>query len=196
MSEFHDPAMSGQEPARHIPSVDRLPPARHRVRTRVSANPDSPQPAPAAEAVTALPPEPASSGEGRDYDIGYGKPPKTTQFKRGQSGNPKGKKKGARTLNTIAREVLTEQVKVRRPDGKVRSLPRIEVVLQKIIEAALKGSPKALEQLLKLYASAVPDVSSVTQPEANAEFSDISPTDLAILEQFLRCERSDGEVAS
>ena len=26
-----------------------------------------------------------------DYEVGYGKPPKHTQFKRGQSGNPNGR---------------------------------------------------------------------------------------------------------
>ncbi len=28
--------------------------------------------------------------EGADYEVGYGKPPKNTQFKKGKSGNPKG----------------------------------------------------------------------------------------------------------
>lgn len=33
-----------------------------------------------------------------DYEVGYGKPPKHTRFKKGQSGNPKGKEKGSRSL--------------------------------------------------------------------------------------------------
>ncbi len=33
---------------------------------------------------------------GKGYRIGYCKPPKRTQFKKGRSGNPKGRKKGSR----------------------------------------------------------------------------------------------------
>jgi len=29
-----------------------------------------------------------------EYKIGYGKPPKSSQFKRGKSGNPKGRPRG------------------------------------------------------------------------------------------------------
>jgi hypothetical protein len=31
------------------------------------------------------------------YDVGYGKPPLHTRFRKGQSGNPKGRSKGTRT---------------------------------------------------------------------------------------------------
>jgi hypothetical protein len=32
-----------------------------------------------------------------DYEVGYGKPPKSTRFKKGKSGNPNGRPKGAKT---------------------------------------------------------------------------------------------------
>ncbi len=35
-----------------------------------------------------------------DYEVGYGKPPKEHRFQPGQSGNPKGRKKGSRGLKT------------------------------------------------------------------------------------------------
>ncbi|HEY8129410.1 MAG TPA: DUF5681 domain-containing protein [Hyphomicrobium sp.] len=35
------------------------------------------------------------------YDIGYGKPPVKTRFRKGQSGNPKGRGKGSRNFATI-----------------------------------------------------------------------------------------------
>ena len=33
------------------------------------------------------------SKDSADYDIGYGKPPEDTRFKKGQSGNPRGRPK-------------------------------------------------------------------------------------------------------
>ena len=29
----------------------------------------------------------------KDYDVGYGKPPRSSQFQKGKSGNPSGKRK-------------------------------------------------------------------------------------------------------
>jgi len=33
----------------------------------------------------------------RDYEVGYGKPPRDTRFKEGQSGNPRGRPPERRT---------------------------------------------------------------------------------------------------
>ena len=38
-------------------------------------------------------------------EVGYGKPPKAHQFKPGQSGNPKGRPRGAKSEATILREI-------------------------------------------------------------------------------------------
>ena len=43
-----------------------------------------------------------------DYEIGYGRPPKSRQFKKGRSGNPKGRPKGSLNLKTIVRRELAE----------------------------------------------------------------------------------------
>jgi hypothetical protein len=43
---------------------------------------------------------PRCPGTGK-YEVGYGKPPKDTQFKPGQSGNPKGYKKHVKSLKTL-----------------------------------------------------------------------------------------------
>lgn len=144
-----------------------LPPVRHRVR---QVPPAPPQP-------SAHDTEPTPTS---NYEVGYGRPPAHTRFKPGKSGNPKGRPKGARGLNTLARELLTARVPVRTASGE-KKMHRIEAVLHKTFELALKGNPRALTQVLSLYASAVPET-AVAEPASPAE--ELSLTDLAILEEF------------
>jgi hypothetical protein len=44
----------------------------------------------------------------KDYAVGYGRPPKHTRFKPGQSGNPRGRKKGVQNFKTDLAEELHE----------------------------------------------------------------------------------------
>lgn len=125
--------------------------------------------------------EPEQSKERADYSVGYGKPPVASQFKPGRSGNPKGRPKAAKGLNTIVRDTLTQKVAVRTANGE-RRISRIEAALHKTIELAMKGNPRALAQLIKLYADAVPDAKSSVDEQARDQ--DLTATDLAMLEEL------------
>lgn len=114
-----------------------------------------------------------------DYVVGYCKPPKHSQFKPGQSGNSRGRPKGARGLKTIVRELMTAKVAVRTATG-ARKMTRIEAVLQKTNELAMKGNPRAQAELIKLYSTAVPDVPAQSLAPSS---EDLTQTDLAILEE-------------
>lgn len=130
--------------------------------------------------------------EGGDYKVGYGKPPIATQFKPGKSGNPKGRPKAAKGLNTIVRKTLSQKVSVRTANGEQR-ISRIEAALHKTIELAMKGNPRALAQLIKLYADAVPDAK--TSVDQRAPDQDLTATDLAILEELQRMLMDEEEPA-
>lgn len=63
-----------------------------------------------------------SKDDGKDdYTVGYGKPPRHTRFQKGQSGNPRGRPKGARGLKADLRAELSERVRVTE-NGRTRRL--------------------------------------------------------------------------
>ena len=46
------------------------------------------------------------------YEIGYCKPPMTTRFRKGQSGNPKGRGKGMKNFNAAFMKAMNQKVTV------------------------------------------------------------------------------------
>ena len=61
-----------------------------------------------------------------DYKVGYKKPPLHTRFKKGQSGNPRGRPKGSKNFSTLLAEALNEPVIVAE-DGKRRRISKREL---------------------------------------------------------------------
>jgi len=82
-----------------------------------------------------------------DYEVGYGKPPKHTQFKKGQSGNKRGRPKGANNFKTDLMKTLKAQVPVIE-NGRQRTVSTQLATLMRLREKALKGDEKALGRLL------------------------------------------------
>jgi len=75
-------------------------------------------------------------------EIGFGKPPKHTQFRKGQSGNPKGRPKGSKNINVLIRKALEEKVTVKGPGG-TRSMSKCEAALMQQANKAANGDPRA-----------------------------------------------------
>nr|WP_087575756.1 DUF5681 domain-containing protein [Sphingomonas sp. CDS-1] len=126
---------------------------------------------PARKAAAPSPTNATAASRG-DYEVGYKKPPKRTQFKKGQSGNPKGRPKGAKSLQTIARRLLTEKISVRTARGENR-VTRIEAMMMKLIESASKGDFRALQAMFTLYQQIMPhepiDVATADAPLSAAD---------------------------
>jgi hypothetical protein len=93
-------------------------------------------------------PRPSTSAS---YRVGYGKPPRQHQFRRGHSGNPKGRPKGVKNTLTLLREILDRQVEMRTGGGVVRKVSVREAMLARFAESALKGDIKAAGFLLQRY---------------------------------------------
>ena len=95
-----------------------------------------------------LPPDPETPIED-DYEVGYGRPPKHSQFKPGQSGNPKGRPKGSKNFRTDVVEVLDMPVQVAE-NGRSRRISSQRASLLRLREQALAGNARALDKLLDL----------------------------------------------
>ncbi len=87
-----------------------------------------------------------------DDEVGYGKPPKASRFRKGQSGNPGGRprqQKPADDLRSILERVGNEEVEV---GGVKRSMKEIEII--SLQRKAAKGYVAASRHLAKLRADA------------------------------------------
>jgi len=88
---------------------------------------------------------------GDEYEVGYGKPPKATRFRPGQSGNPNGRPKGKKNVGTILEETLYQPVPITE-NGKARKVPAIEALFKTTMMNAMKGDHRAADRLLKQVA--------------------------------------------
>jgi Family of unknown function (DUF5681) len=113
------------------------------------------------------------------YAVGYGRPPKETQFKPGRSGNPKGRPKGPRSIGAILREAIGQKVPVAE-GGRTRRLPALEVMLRRLVNEAMRSDPKAIKLLLSL-------VERYTEStELEPHLDELLADDQEILRQFLK----------
>ena len=92
------------------------------------------------------------SDDGGDYEVGYGKPPKHTRFKPGQSGNPKGRPKGVRNLSKLIEEELSCRVSLKE-NGRTRHVTKQTAFVKSFVNYAVKGEPSAQKQLLSIMAA-------------------------------------------
>jgi hypothetical protein len=91
--------------------------------------------------------------EGPSARIGRGHPPYDTRFKPGQSGNPRGRPKGSKSLAEDVRRQMRKTAVVT-IDGKPARRTYQELMAQRIAHDAAKGSLKAIELAAKLTGQA------------------------------------------
>src|SRR5215472_13361203 len=76
---------------------------------------------------SSMPPEAS-----RDYEVGYGKPPRHTRFKKGQSGNPRGRPRDSKNLKTLLNDALDEPVVVTE-EGRRRKITKREAIVTQLV---------------------------------------------------------------
>lgn len=90
-----------------------------------------------------------SAGHDPHKPVGYGNPPKASQFKKGQSGNPKGRPKAKKSVPQLIEAALFAPVTVRE-GGRTRRIPTLEALLKRLRKDALEGDTKAIDRMMKL----------------------------------------------
>ena len=83
------------------------------------------------------------------YQFGYGRPPPDKRFKKGQSGNPKGRPKGSKNLTTLLAQRLGAKVVIR-VNGKEKRVTMREAIAMRLCESALKGDHRATLTIVQL----------------------------------------------
>jgi hypothetical protein len=115
-----------------------------------------------------------STGDGQN--VGYGRPPRHSRFKPGQSGNPTGKRKGVQNFSTEVKRALSSPVTITN-NGRSRNVSTQRAALMRLCEKGLKGDSRALDRLIDLGLSH--NSSDQTNPGSNS-----LAEDEAILEAF------------
>ena len=176
------------------PPARPLPPARIRTRSPQGAAPPPARPAipspPSAAAVVSArsAPEHAEDLQApakRDYEVGYGKPPKAHQFQKGQSGNPKGRKRGSRNVATILRERLGEMVTTTVNGRKMRETTLEVIVRGLVVSIVTKRDPeKTMKFLRRVEEMGIADDKTANTVEAPRE-EGLEADDLALIQRMV-----------
>ena len=89
-----------------------------------------------------------------DYTVGYCKPPKSGQIKKGERRNPKGRPKGSKNLKTDLLEELGEMLRVHE-GGREHRISKQRALIKTQVARALNGNDRAAAKILDLYLKVV-----------------------------------------
>ena len=116
----------------------------------------------------------------RDYPVGYGKPPRHTRFKKAQSGNPRGRPSGSRSLSTLLSDALNEPVIVAENGGR-RKVSMRQAIIKQLVNQSAKANWRAIKILLDILR----DIESQTEP-ARRDTCTFTASDEKVIEQSER----------
>ena len=115
-----------------------------------------------------------------EEEKGYGKPPKKHQFKKGVSGNPRGRPKGKKSFTALFKKLENEKITIQ-INGKTEKLTIEQAILKRVMIDSVVGKSSSARLYLETKQTilAMPETEGMSASERNKQ-------DQAILESFLK----------
>ena len=130
----------------------------------------------------------------RGYEVGYGKPPVQSRFKKGQSGNPSGRRRGSKNLDTLVTEAL-DQTLIVTENGKRRTMTKREAIVTQLVNKSAEADFRAIKILLDVIrgmeAKEVPEA-----PEAGGVPIYLNDNQRLALDRFFERQEKGGARAA
>ncbi|WP_431300268.1 DUF5681 domain-containing protein [Tabrizicola sp. BL-A-41-H6] len=114
-----------------------------------------------------------------DDDVGYRRPPKHGQFRKGTSGNPEGRRVEQERFASVLREELATEIVMKIGDKKVKASV-LRGLTRLVIQQALSGDSRAITELMRQINRYFPE-----RPTAEDSSLPPSEADLKLLEDYV-----------
>ena len=124
-----------------------------------------------------------------DDKVGYGNPPNHSRFRKGQSGNARGRPKNSRNFATDLQEVLDGKMTIAE-NGRPKRVSAQFAALLRLREKALKGDARALDRLLGLAQQSSEDMA------ARAAERELTSGEDEILQRYSRQILEEAEISA
>lgn len=121
-----------------------------------------------------------------DYEVGYRKPPLHTRFRKGRSGNPRGRPHASKNLGTLLNDALNEPVVVVE-DGRRRRISKREAMIAQLVNRSAKADLRAIKIILDTQQQ----IEARASGERANEAVDLDESDRSIIERFIRKHTKD-----
>ena len=112
--------------------------------------------------------------------VGYGNPPAATRFKKGVSGNAKGRPRGSKNTYKLLDDLLEQKVAIMQEGRQVKISKKTAMLLQ-AVNAAVKGDLKALQIIFPHLI-----IADAKQEDKNKTFERLKQDYQAILDLFIK----------